>query len=303
MTALLSIPAGLFFILCCFIPNSPYWLVEKNRLEEAQASLSWLRGGQNSDFQEEFQEMVEKKRAKDEENLNNKPGICGAFSNGRFWRPFLRIAFLMCLTEWAGMNVIAQYMVIIFRESGSAIAPTVAPIIVAGVRVGLACVSTFILRYSPRKPLFLTCCVLIFLSYMALGGFNFCKAKLQEDKSQSEEYLSLISKLGWVPLLSVMTVQAAQTIGFLSVLHFNLQAESFPTDLRSTACGLVGMVTALTRFVTTKLFPQLTEWFGYHGVFWFYGVFVAIIFFYAIKIMPENKGKSLVQTESNFAKK
>ena len=277
--------------------------MEKDRCDEAKDSLIWLRG--TTEVSEELDEIIEKKRAKDEQAATNgRSGISGTITSGRFLRPFVKISFLMCLTEWAGMNVIAQYMVIIFKESGSVIGPTVAPMIVAGMRVVLACVSTFIMRYSPRKPLFLICCVLIFISYTALGGYNFYKSQLlTRVEEDSVKYLTFLSHFGWIPLVALMTVQASQTIGFLSVIHFNLQAESFPTDIRSVACGLVGVVTALSRFVTTKLFPKFLEWFGFHGVFWFYAMFIIIIFCYALKIMPENKGKSLVQTEANFEKK
>lgn len=32
------------FIIIIFIPETPYWLIRKARLEEAQKSLAWFRG-------------------------------------------------------------------------------------------------------------------------------------------------------------------------------------------------------------------------------------------------------------------
>lgn len=59
----------------------------------------------------------------------------------------------MWLVEWSGVNVIAQYMVIIFNKSGTNVEATTAPVYVALVRLAFALVSSAILRCSPRKPL------------------------------------------------------------------------------------------------------------------------------------------------------
>ena len=57
------LPACLLGISVLFIPDSPYWLVERGREEEARRSLSKLRG-RSYDIEEEFLEIVNKKRAK-----------------------------------------------------------------------------------------------------------------------------------------------------------------------------------------------------------------------------------------------
>lgn len=41
-------PAISFFLLF-FVPESPYWLITKNRFEDAKKSLAWLRGWQKSE--------------------------------------------------------------------------------------------------------------------------------------------------------------------------------------------------------------------------------------------------------------
>lgn len=310
ISGLMAVPSAILFIMSLFVPNSPYWLVEEGRNEEAKVALKRLRGG-HSDYEAELETIVEKKRSKDAEakvregeNCGTAMGVLNRLTTTSFLIPFAKIAFLMILTEIAGMNVLAQYMVIIFEESGSSIEPRLAPIIVAGMRVMLACISTLILRYSPRKPLFLLSCLLIFLSYIAMGTFNLfkTKARVEIEVASESPYAEFLSAWGWVPLACLMVIQAAQTIGFLTVIHFNLQAESFSTENRALGCGLLGAVTSLSRFASTKLYPQMIELMGFFGIFYFFAGVVALIAIYALIIMPENKGQALTTTESKMQK-
>ncbi|TRY71827.1 hypothetical protein TCAL_01072 [Tigriopus californicus] len=298
VTAFMALPSLALFFLSLFIPDSPYWLVEKNQCEKARKELKRLRGSR-SNYEAEFHEILTRKREKDtldnEEQSDSGMRWISVGRSSRFWKPFLKIGVLMCLSELAGMNVLAQYMVIVFDESGSSVAPELAPIIVASVRLGIACISTVVLRYSPRKPLFLLCCVVICLSYVAMGSFTYLKSDLDEHTS-----IGFISAFGWIPLTCLVAIQGSQTIGFLSIIHFNLQAESFSTEIRSFGCGLLGVVTSLARFATTKLFPQMISWFGLFGVFYFFAGVMLVILCYTFVIMPENKGQSLVHTESKL---
>jgi hypothetical protein len=299
----MAFPSVLFFVLSLFIPNSPYWLVQVDREDEARTALQWLRGG-GYEVGPELDEIVEKKRQNDAtKKEDDKKGVAEA---GRRLldviksAAFLRISVLMSLSEWSGVNVLGQYMVIIFEASGTTILePTSAPILVASVRVALAVTSTFVLRYSPRKPLLIGSAMVICASHCAMAAF--LSAKAGHEAGQSLD--AYLATFGCVPLAALTLIQAAQTIGFLAVLHFNLQAESFPTEVRSVACGLVGVVTSLSRFATTKLFPQLVGILNMDGVFMFYAAVTGVFVVYAYLVVPENQGQSLVKTEDKFRSK
>ena len=79
------VPCALLGLATFFAPNSPYWLVERGREEEARKSLRILRGP-DYNLEEELAEIVAKKRAKE---LTGK-SVGSTLVSGTFWRPFLR---------------------------------------------------------------------------------------------------------------------------------------------------------------------------------------------------------------------
>eukprot|EP00092_Neocalanus_flemingeri_P030885 GFUD01033541.1.p1 GENE.GFUD01033541.1~~GFUD01033541.1.p1 ORF type:complete len:513 (+),score=81.63 GFUD01033541.1:247-1785(+) len=290
------IPVGLLGISVIFIPDSPYWLIERGREQDARRSLIILRGS-SYDIEEEFGEIVNKKRIKDARGRSVLQTLCSRV----FIIPFIRIGSLMMITQWAGINVITSYMVNIFMEAGSSIDPSLAPILVCTVQQILAMLSTGILRVSPRKPLFLFCATAIALSQASLGTYSYLTQGTSDamtnttvivDRPQEQEY-------GWVPVMCVISVNAFRTIGFMAVIQL-LLAESFPTEIRSYASGICGACTAINMFGATKLYPYFVDGLGFHGTFWMYGGVMLIEVVYGALSIPENKGQSLVKTEDKM---
>ena len=164
------VPVCLFFICVCFIPTSPYWLVEKGRDDEAREALIWLRGSHYV-ADEELKEIINKKKEKDSNHA--KTSIFSVIMSKTFFRPFLRIGTLMLLLQWGGFMVIGSYMVEIFDLSGSSIDPTLAPIIVSSIQLVLSTISAIVLRVAPRKPLFLFASLGISVAEITMATYSY----------------------------------------------------------------------------------------------------------------------------------
>merc|ERR1712198_54246 len=287
------IPTCFLGITVLFIPDSPYWLVEKGREAEARESLVILRGS-SYDVNDEFKQIISKKKAKELEGKSVSQTMCSRV----FLVPFLRIGALMMITQWTGTNVITSYMVNIFMDSGSSIDPEIAPILVFAIRQLLAMVSTGLLRVSPRRPLFLLCAVMIATSMAALGTYSYFT---QSSKTNLLNDGDLPSSFGWIPVFCVISVNASMSIGFMSIIQL-LSAESFPTEIRSYASGVCGAFTAVNLFAATKLYPFFVDNLGLHGTFWLYAGVMVVDIIYGAFTIPENKGKSLVETEESKPK-
>jgi len=281
------LPACLLGISVLFIPDSPYWLVERGREEEARRSLRLLRGS-SYDIEEEFLEIINKKKAKEERGRS----VAQTLFSRTSIVSFLRVGGLMMLTQWTGINVIGSYMVNIFMESGSSIHPEIAPILVFAIRQLLAMVSTGLLRVSQRRPLFLICATMIGCSMAGLGTYSYLTQGCTDRDPEPS--------FGWVPIFCVVSVNAFMSIGFMSIIQL-LSAESFPTEIRSYASGLCGAFTAVNMFAATKLYPVFLESLGFYGTFWMYGGVMLLEVIYGALSIPENAGQSLVKTEEKMA--
>ena len=169
VTGLMSIPAVMLFIASLFIPDSPFHLVEKEsahkqiydchvdliffsvqqgQLSAAETSLRWLRGPKYN-ISAEFGEIVAKKEEKERERnekLSKHNSLSSTLLTPEFLWPLLKIGFLMILSECGGLSVVNQYMIVILDKSGSSIDPTLAPIVVVLIRLGMAVLSAIVLR-------------------------------------------------------------------------------------------------------------------------------------------------------------
>ena len=219
------IPVCIFGFSVCFIPDSPYWLVERGREEDARKSLIRLRGNRY-DIKTEFEEIVNKKKIKEALGKSTLQTLCSR----TFLLPFLRIGTLVILTQWTGISVLGSYMVTIFTEADSSIDPTLAPIIVCTVQQMLSLLATMILRVSPRKPLFLFCATGIAISQAGLGTYFYLKRDPGGDTTYAMNNHAE-QGYGLVPVLCVVLVYSFRSVGFMAVIQL-LLAESFPTEIR-----------------------------------------------------------------------
>jgi MFS family permease len=85
-------------ILLCFVPESPHWLILRNRKEEAKESLMWLRGWQKSfsTVKFEFEELCKNL----EKPSDDKKNFIQEFTKRTFLFPY----FICSLSFFIGEN-------------------------------------------------------------------------------------------------------------------------------------------------------------------------------------------------------
>lgn len=99
-------------------------------------------------------------------------------------------------------------------------------------------------------------------------------------------------------------------LGFVASFAFSIGPvmwvmlpELFPNNVRGLAISVIGFINALVSWAVQFIFPWELSNLGNALTYLMYGVLGIIGFFILIKILPETKGKSLEQLESELVKK
>lgn len=126
--ACLAVPivfAGSFF----FMPESPYYYVQKGQKENAINSLCFLRGKSPEGVQDELSAIT----ASVEESMANKVSPIVLFTSRGNLVALTISSGLLAFQQLSGINVILFYSQSIFEKTGSDMEPAVASILVGRI--------------------------------------------------------------------------------------------------------------------------------------------------------------------------
>ena len=79
-----------------------------------------------------------------------------------------------------------------------------------------------------------------------------------------------------------------------------LFAELFPNRIRGKAISFVGLVNSIFAFLVTLVFPWELEVIGISTTFLLYGLLALTGLIFILRILPETKGRSLEELETEL---
>ncbi|KAF4967299.1 hypothetical protein FSARC_5129 [Fusarium sarcochroum] len=268
-----QIPYGLFFVIpsilavsVWWIPESPRWLLTRDRQEDALKSLRLLRQGAYTDqeIERELQEM---------QNSINKTIKKGSFLD--MWRgtnlkrTLITIGVNVFL-QLTGQNFSSKYGTIFIQSLG-----TVNPFVMSCINSALNIVTVFFTQFladkTGRVPLMVAGAFLQTASLMTMGGLGTVKAPSHSIRSGIVATVTLFGigfSLGWAPLSHVVAAEVPTT-GLRDLTYavgavFNIVIQwavafSIPYLIDESHAGLgskVGFIFGSTAFIAT-----LFSWF------------------------------------------
>lgn len=260
------IPAALFTILICFVPESPRYLVSVGKFDDAQHVLSRINGMRQAHaILEEIKETMHTKTEK-------------LFTYG--WMCIFVGIMLSVFQQAVGINAVLYYAPRIYDAMGFDNEMTVT-IFTGIVNIIFTLVAIFTVERLGRRPLLIVGSI-----GMAIGAFgvavSFGQPGMEGVCMANLLIYSACFMFSWGPICWVLI------------------AEVFPNTIRGAAVAIAVAFQWVFNFIVSSSFVpmfnlHLTE--GDHFGHWFtyglYGIICILAAVFVWKLVPETKGKTL----------
>jgi sugar porter (SP) family MFS transporter len=272
-----AVPAVILGVGMYFLPETPRWLVENGRTDEAREVLSRIRA--HGAVDEEIDEIRETSEQESAGSLSDlmEPWI----------RPALTVGIVLAiLQQVTGINTVLYYAPTILQNIGfSSIAALFGTVGIGAVNVAFTVVAVVYADRIGRRRLLLigTAGMTVMLGILGLGFY----------------LPGLSGIIGYVTLGSMLLYVAFFAIG-LGPVFWVLISEIYPLRVRGTAEGVASFVNWGANFAVTLTFLSLLQYIGRALSFWILGVFALITFVFTYYRVPETMGRSMEEIEADL---
>ena len=275
-----ALPALLFFIVIFFIPESPRWLILRNRTERAHAVLERIyRSSEAADGEIATIRDAEKAAPKSEWRSLTSPGMRRALLIG--------VAIAM-LGQFMGVNAVLYYGPTIFEDAGLSSGDSLfSQVLVGAVNMLTTVIALVIIDRVGRKQLVYWGVSGMILSLLCIGTYFLAGAAW----GLSSTFL-LIFFLAYVFCCAIS----------ISAVIFVLLSEMYPTRVRGLAMSIAGFSLWIGTYLIGQLTPWMLETLTPAGTFF---LFAAMCFPYILimwRAVPETTGRSLEEIERYWQK-
>lgn len=270
----------IFGVVFFFMPESPKYLVSKNRDDEAKDALIWLRG-KNYNADQELNYM----RQASDESSNQRVSVISALKKKPAVKVLVICYALMLAQQLSGINAVIFNTGTIFDSAGASILPAIATIIIGIIQVIATFVSSLVVDKLGRRILLLLSALVMCVCSTALGVFFFLK-----ERGENVEGIS------WLPLVSLSLFIIAFSLGF-GPIPWMMAGELCTMEIKSFVASTAGVLNWLLSFAVTSTFSTLNSALGSGQVFWLFAGIMVIAFLFIFFIVPETKGKSVEEVQ------
>ncbi|EFA10060.1 facilitated trehalose transporter Tret1-2 homolog [Tribolium castaneum] len=282
---LASVPLLFFVLFVTIAPETPYYLISRDRIDKAEESLMKLRGRSRSVVSKEIIHM--------QSSMNQESkGSFGDLFKTKANRKALAISvILMSFQQFSGISAILFYTQLIFEATGSNISAEISSIIIGLVLFFTSLIIPFFADRIGRK-LFLMVSAFGMMTALALfGAFFYMKDTVRYD----------VTSFSWLPILSLVLYIVSLNLGF-SPLPWTISSELFSPNVKSFGISIVSFFCWFDSFIVTKFFNDVNEAFGKEGTFWLFSGFCLLAGVFTFVFVPETKGKSFQEIQEILEK-
>jgi SP family sugar porter-like MFS transporter len=277
MFAAEAVPSLLFFFALFIVPESPRWLVARNRENDAKQVLTKVAGTDFARF-----ELSEIKASL---VGNEKRGTLKQLFKKKYSFILFLGIFLAVFQQWSGINVIFFYAPDIFAKANLGVDAALFQTTLIGLmNIVFTILAMRVIDKMGRKLLMLIGAAGMAVCYIVIG------------------YLFQIGRTeDWLLLTFIIITPAFFAFG-LGPTVWVVLSEIFPNKIRGVAMSVATLSLWIACYLLTLTFPVFVELFNASNTFWLYAVICIIGFLVILKYLPETKGISLEQLEKKLVK-
>ncbi|XP_036331348.1 facilitated trehalose transporter Tret1-2 homolog [Rhagoletis pomonella] len=290
LISIISVVYQCFAFCCCLpMPESPSWLMQKGYDERARKSLKYFRGLSSKDnkIYEEFENELAliKKNSDLSRTAAANESLLQAIRAPEVYKPLIMMIGFFFFQQCSGIVVVIVFAAQIATRAGVAADPLLVAVFVGVARIITTFFMGMIFDRWGRRP----------AGIVSATGMTIC--------------MLLLAANGWwpvigehLPLLSAICIILHiifSTMGLLT-LPFFMISEVFPQRVRGSANGCTLCIGLFFSFSVVKLYPTMEAAIGTANSFAFFGMISLLGVAFIVFIVPETKGRTLLEIEEYF---
>jgi MFS transporter, SP family, arabinose:H+ symporter len=271
------VPAVLFILLLFTVPESPRWLANKGRDEEARGILTNIGGAGHAQT-----ELANIKAA-----MTQEEGRFSELLSHAYFRPLLIAVVLMACSQFCGINAIIYYSTKIFESAGAVKnAAFTSSAWIGLVNLLFTFVAIALVDKAGRKPLLL---IGTAVQTLALGLVG---------------WMFHTGSTGTALLACIVAFIAAFAMA-MGPISWIICSEIFPNKIRGRAMSVATFTIWSCCYLVAQTFPMLNDnpAIGPARTFWIYGVVSLVSFLFTMGVVTETKGRTLEEIEANWRRR
>ena len=258
------IPAGLFAILICFVPETPRYLASIGEDAKAESILAKINGVSKA---KEILHDIKETMVVKTEPLMTYGFIC------------IFVGIMLSVFQQAvGINAVLYFAPRIYGAMGFD-DPMKLTVFNGIVNLGFTCVAIFTVEKLGRKPL-----LIVGSLGMALGAIGVaCTFDGAINGEETKQLLCMIS----------LMVYSASFMFSWGPICWVLIAEVFPNTIRGGAVAIAVAFQWIFNWIVSTSFVPMANSLGYGFVYALNGIICVVAAVFVWKLVPETKGKTL----------
>lgn len=277
MLGMEAVPALVFIGLLFTVPESPRWLAQNGREDEARGILGKVAGAAQAEI-----ELAAIRSAAGQEE-----GRFAELFSRAYRRPLLIAVLLMMCSQFCGINAIMYYSTKIFESAGSLKdAAFTSSVWIGLINLLFTFVAIAFVDKAGRRPLLL---IGTAVQCVALGMVG---------------WMFHIQSSGFALLIWVMAFIGAFAMA-MGPIPWILCSEIFPNKVRGRAMSVATFTIWASCYVVAQTFPMLNDSprVGPAITFWVYAGVSLLSFVFVLALVPETKGRTLEEIETSWQRR